>query len=80
MGEDKGETKRKFFAETVEKVAPKTVVPVHWDNFFRPLFSEAKPISSMFVNTARALRELKNYCESHRIAYLQQMPLTSVDF
>ena len=38
------EMERMFFRETVEKLNPTLVIPVHWDNFFSPL---TKPIKGM---------------------------------
>jgi len=78
MAGDTEERKRHFFKETVDKVSPKIVIPIHWDNFFRPLYMKIKTIPGFLNNTARPLLELKNYCDSHGIKYLQQMPLTSI--
>ena len=33
-----------FYRETIEKVDPELVIPVHWDNFFSPL---TKPVVGM---------------------------------
>ena len=38
------ETERVFYQETIEKLEPKLVIPVHWDNFFSPL---TKPVVGM---------------------------------
>lgn len=80
MAGDKENRKRNFFRETVDKVSPEIAIPIHWDNFFRPLYAKIKTIPGFLNNTARALIELKNYCDSHGVKYLKQMPLTSVDF
>lgn len=80
LAEDTEEGKRRFFEETVDKVSPETAIPVHWDNFFRPLYSKAKPISNLYINTAKALLELKKYCDSRGIEYIKLMPLASADF
>ena len=71
-------TKAKFFAETVEKVQPQLVIPLHWDNFFSPL---SKPIIGMprFVEkTERVFFELAKYCEAHDVPCLVQIPRTSI--
>ena len=71
-------TKAKFFAETVEKVAPQLVIPLHWDNFFSPL---SKPVIGMprFVEkTERVFFELAKYCEAHGVPCVVQVPRTSI--
>lgn len=71
-------TKAAFFAETVEKVAPQLVIPLHWDNFFSPL---DKPVIGMprFVEkTERVFFELAKYCEAHDVPCLVQIPRTSI--
>lgn len=80
MSGDTENRKRRFFEETVDKVSPETVIPIHWDNFFRPLYAEIKPMRSLLINTAVSLLELENYCSSKGIEYLKLMPLTSADF
>ncbi len=73
------ETERIFFQETVEKVQPKLVIPLHWDNFFSPL---DKPIIGMpfFIeNTNLILFRLAKYCEAHDINCLVQLPRTSIE-
>jgi L-ascorbate metabolism protein UlaG (beta-lactamase superfamily) len=37
LGKADTATKNTFYAETVEKVKPGLVVPIHWDDFFLPL-------------------------------------------
>jgi L-ascorbate metabolism protein UlaG (beta-lactamase superfamily) len=37
LGNQTDEHRKKLYAETVKKVQPKLVIPIHWDNFFRPL-------------------------------------------
>ena len=78
MSEDSEERRRRFFAETVDKVSPETVIPIHWDNFFRPLYAETKTLSNLFINCDRSLLELENYCNSQGIKFLKQMPLTTI--
>ena len=71
-------TKKKFFAETVEKVSPQLVIPLHWDNFFSPL---SKPVIGMprFVEkTERVFFELAKYCEAHDVPFVVQVPRTSI--
>ncbi len=72
-------TEKRFFEETVEKVNPDVVIPLHWDNFFSPL---NKPIVGMpgFVeHTEAVFFKLARYCEAHDINCLVQIPRTSIE-
>jgi len=73
------ETERTFYAETIEKLEPKLVIPLHWDNFFSPL---TKPIIGMprFVEkTEVVFFKLSKYCEEKGINSLVQIPGTSIE-
>ncbi|TGL63657.1 MBL fold metallo-hydrolase [Leptospira sarikeiensis] len=37
----------KYYEETIGKTSPKIVIPVHWDNFFRPLSEPLEPNLSL---------------------------------
>ena len=73
------ETERTFYAETIEKLEPKLVIPLHWDNFFSPL---TKPIIGMprFVEkTEVVFFKLSKYCEKKGINSVVQIPGTSIE-
>lgn len=73
-------TEKNFYKETIEKVEPKLVVPLHWDNFFSPL---SKPVVGMprFVEkTEVVFFKLAAYCEEHGVNCLVQIPGTSFEF
>lgn len=75
----KSETWREsFFAETIGKVQPRIVIPIHWDNFFSPLYSGIKVIPKPFDYTVENLRMLKRYCEKTGVKCIIQKPLTSI--
>ena len=73
------ETEARFFAETVEKVRPKLVIPIHWDNFFSPLDRPATGMPRFVERTEQAFFRLARYCEKQRVNCLVQLPRTSVD-
>ena len=73
------ETERRFFAETVEKVRPRLVIPLHWDNFFSPLGRPARGMPRLIEKTELAFFRLVKYCEAHGIDCLVQLPRTSVE-
>ena len=73
------ETEARFFAETVEKVGPRLVIPLHWDNFFSPLDRPARGMPRLVEKTELAFFRLVKYCEAHGIDCLVQLPRTSVE-
>lgn len=48
-----------FYANTVGKVKPKLVVPVHWDNFFAPLSDELPGFAGTAVSFDFLIKRLK---------------------
>ena len=72
-------TERKFFAETVEKLQPKLVIPVHWDNFFSPLDAPAIGMPRFVEKTEVVFFKLAKYCEKAGVNTIVQMPRTSIE-
>lgn len=72
-------TKRRFFQETVEKVQPELVLPLHWDNFFIPLNKPRYHMPSFIEKTEKVLFELAAYCSRHDVPCLVQLPLTTMN-
>lgn len=70
------EMKRRFFQETVEKVQPRLVIPVHWDNFFSPLDRPARGMPRLLEQTDRTMFELAEYLEGAGVAFALQLPRT----
>ena len=68
-----------FFAETVEKVGAKLVIPIHWDNFFVRLDRPARGMPRLIERTDVALFRLATYCEAHGVDCLVQLPRTSIE-
>ncbi len=71
-------TKAKFFAETVEKLQPQLVIPLHWDNFFVPLNKPVVGMPRFVEKTERVFFELAKYCEAHDVPCAVQIPRTSI--
>lgn len=74
------QTRQTFFKETVEKVKPDIVIPIHWDNFFAPLNKNARDLSSVCVKSQKELLQLAEYFETSDISLCVQLPLTSMEF
>ncbi len=81
MARESKELQEQFFMETLEKVKPKIVIPLHWDNFFAPIEKGRDPSWFHQVEkTKESLELLNQYCLSHGIAYCKMMPLSSKEF
>lgn len=78
MANDTGERRDKFFEETIDKVNPQIVIPIHWDNFFTPVYGEVKAMPKELHKTGKAMRILSNYCVERDIQCIVQLPLSSM--
>jgi len=73
------ETERIFFRETIEKVKPELVIPVHWDNFFSGLNKPVKRMPRFVEKTEEVFYKLAKYCEKSGVSCLVQLPGTNVE-
>ena len=73
------ETEKKFFEETIEKVEPKLVLPLHWDNFFSPLTKPVTGMPKLIEKTDVVFYKLAKYCEAHGINFAVQVPGSSIE-
>ncbi len=71
-------TEKKFFSETIDKLQPKLVIPLHWDNFFSPLDKPARGMPKLIEKTETVFFKLARYCEARDINCLVQIPGTSI--
>ena len=68
-----------FYRETIEKVDPKLVIPVHWDNFFSPLTKPVVGMPKLIEKTEVVFFRLARYCAANGRNCLVQIPGTSVE-
>ena len=73
------ETEARFFAETVDKVRPGLVIPLHWDNFFSRLDRPARGMIPLVERTEVAFFRLVQNCEARGVNCLVQLPRTSIE-
>ncbi len=71
-------TEETFFKETAEKVSPKLIVPLHWDNFFSRLDKPTVGMPSLIEKTPVVFFKMAKYCEEHDIDFVVQIPRTSI--
>ena len=62
MGKEKREFMDAFWDETVKTVDAKRLIPIHWDNFFRPLRAPLSPQTRLGDNVPRSLDDLLRRC------------------
>ena len=70
--------KNEFFDETIKATGAKLVIPIHWDNFFKPLDEPPKTMPKIAKRTDEVFFELINYCEEHQVDTIVQLPRTSI--
>ena len=68
-----------FFHETIEKVDPRLVIPIHWDNFFSPLTKPVVGMPRLIEKTEVVFYKLAKYCAANGRNCLVQIPGTSVE-
>ena len=73
------EMEKKFFEETVEKTGARLVIPIHWDNFFKPLNKPVEGMPEAIENSGEVFFRLGVYCETHKVNFLIQYPRTSIE-
>ena len=72
-------TERKFYSETIDKLEPKLVIPVHWDNFFSPLSKPVVGMPKLVEKTEIVFFKLAKACEARGVPCIVQIPRTSVE-
>ena len=79
LAKDEKGHKEQFWKETVEKVKPELVIPLHWDNFFTPLYSPIIGLPKMFEFTGKSMHDLAAACAERGVCCAVQMPLTTME-
>lgn len=67
-----------FFRETLEKTHARTIIPVHWDNFFRPFRKSVRGMPFFMDDTEESLRCLEAYCTQTSRRMIVQWPMTQM--
>ena len=78
LSKDAPERRNTFFAETIGKSRAELVIPIHWDNFFSPLFGKTKGLPPFFEDTGASMRFLSDYCAANHVQCCVQLPLTGM--
>ncbi|MBL7777778.1 MAG: MBL fold metallo-hydrolase [Chitinophagales bacterium] len=67
LGKFTSEFREKYFAETITATGAKTVVPIHWDNFTRPLSRPLEALPRIGDNVDAGFTFLIEKCEQQKI-------------
>lgn len=79
LSKDEEAHKRRFWAETLDKVKPELVIPLHWDHLFKPLYGPVLGQPKKFEFTGQSMHELAAACAEREICCAVQLPLTSME-
>lgn len=71
-------TKNKFYEETVGKVKPELLIPIHWDNFFKPLKKPLESPKKFMDDLAVGLDYLILKCKNDEISFKMLQSFESV--
>lgn len=74
--EDKVET---FYKETLDKVHPKKVIPLHWDDFFTSLDKPVKGMPRIADNTPKNFDSLSRACAARDMELFIQYPFITME-
>ena len=78
LSKDNENRKNTFYKETIDKVKPHTVIPVHWDNFLSPLYKKEKWRTGIVEDPNKAISIIENECNKRRIEFILQLPLSEI--
>ncbi|MBO7690486.1 MAG: hypothetical protein J6T14_06635 [Clostridia bacterium] len=68
-----------FFAETLDKVRPQTVIPLHWDDFFTPLGKPIRNMPRIADDTPKNFDHVARACAARGMEFLIQYPLVTLE-
>ena len=69
---------KRFFAETIDKVQPRLVIPLHWDRFFVPLYSPVRGMPRLVEDTGLSMHLLAAHCAERGADCVVQLPLSTL--
>ena len=71
--------RNRFFEQTVEKVGAKVLIPLHWDNFFRPLTKSIRSLPRISDNLKASFSCVTEYCQKSGVECIIQQPLMTIE-
>lgn len=68
-----------IYKETLDKVQPKTVIPLHWDDFFTSLDKPVKGMPRIADNTEQNFDSLARACAARDMELIIQYPFVTLE-
>lgn len=78
LSRDTRQRQDQFFYETLDKTKPALVVPLHWDNFFLPLYGKIRGLPRIAENTEKSFALLERECSARNMRCHVLQPLGSL--
>jgi L-ascorbate metabolism protein UlaG (beta-lactamase superfamily) len=58
-----------YYQQTILAAQAKTVIPIHWDNFFQPLSANSAALPPLLDDSRRTLRQMQDFCSAHGVMF-----------
>ena len=78
LSKERGAWRERFFAETIDKVQPQLVIPLHWDRFFVPLYGPVRGMPRLVEDTGLSMHLLAARCAERGTDCVVQLPLSTL--
>ncbi len=79
LSRENAEWRERFFTETVGKIRPKMVIPIHWENFGVSLEKPVCAMPRIVENTRNTLRYFEEYCQKNNVRYKYLKPFDNIE-
>jgi L-ascorbate metabolism protein UlaG (beta-lactamase superfamily) len=70
---------KEYWREVVQAIGAKVIIPIHWDDFTRPLDKPLRPMPRPFDNIDRSMERVRRLAEASRVAVRMMSPYESID-
>lgn len=78
LSKERESWRERFFVETIDKVRPQLVIPLHWDKFFVPLYGPVRGMPRLVEDTGRSMHLLAAHCAERGTDCVVQLPLSTL--
>ena len=68
-----------YWREVVETTGAKLVIPIHWDNFFKPLDEPLQPFPLPVDNFEKSKEMLRTLAEADKVTVQMPRPFETID-
>lgn len=68
-----------YFQQTILAAQAKTVIPIHWDDFFQPLSANPAALPPLLDDSRRTLRQMQDFCSAHGVMFHLPAPFQRIN-